>query len=91
MTRRLATFLIVFLSSICLAACNPPKPPDVLICVLDVPAQEGICKMSNQPGPVHRVPIAELDKSVSFPPESWEAFQNYLDEVKVFIEQNCKR
>lgn len=82
--------LLVSSSLLVLASCNVPEKPVVKICVIDYPRMEAICGESGGDGSVTRVPLSDLDKATSFAPAEWEKVQNYMDELRDYIRNNCR-
>ena len=87
-TLRLKEILILF-SFVCLSGCLAPKKPNVELCNIDYPSDEGICGMT-EGGEVYRIELSDLDRGTAFSPEEWEKVKNYIDELTAYIERGCR-
>lgn len=78
---RLLTELLIIFSVVACASKMPIKP-DARMCVLDAPASQVICEVTNQ-GLV-RYPLKNFDKAILFTADDWLDVQNYFDSLTEF-------
>lgn len=84
---------------ILLAACSLfvscaaiPVKPIVEVCVPQItPGEEYcLCGMSNSDS-LESKPISYCDKATAFPPDSWKSYHTYVNELELYIKNNCSK
>ena len=84
----LKEILIIF--SFLLVGCVAPKKPIVELCHIDTIDDLCFCSLTSDPSSVIDNPLEYCDRATAFRPQEWEKVKNYMDELKIYIEEGCR-
>lgn len=86
----LARFALFAVCGLALLSCNgAPQKPQVVMCIIDYPANEAICGLTDTTQTT-RVPLSTLDKATAFTPDEWQKLMDYKDQLEAWGQTHCQ-